>query len=92
MIYLWVSLLVLWVLLAWKFVISYRRWKRWDVLRRETRYRETLVRIAGTPTKSSSPEAKAMAKVANDALKLSVIEEAGLDTDDEPHEPRKSQF
>lgn len=91
MIYLWVALLVLYVLLLWKFVVSYRRWKKWDVLRRETRYRETLVRISNTPTKNSSPEAKAMAKAATDALRLSVVEEAGLD-DDEPPEPRKSQM
>jgi hypothetical protein len=32
------------------------------------RERETLVRIAGTPTKSSSDEAKMMAKAANKIL------------------------
>ena len=32
------------------------------------REREMLVRIAGTPTKSSSEEAKMMAKAANDVL------------------------
>ena len=30
--------------------------------------RETLIRIAGTPTKHSSEEAKQMAKAANDAI------------------------
>jgi hypothetical protein len=31
--------------------------------------RETLIRIAGTPTRGSSDEAKSMAKFANEALR-----------------------
>ena len=36
--------------------------------KQQKRERETLIRIAGTPTKSSSEEAKIMAKAANDVL------------------------
>jgi hypothetical protein len=35
---------------------------------RRRRYREALIRIAGTPTKNSSDEAKTMAAFANKAL------------------------
>jgi len=37
--------------------------------KRRRREREALVRIAGTPTKSSSEEAKEMAREANEALR-----------------------
>jgi hypothetical protein len=36
--------------------------------KRRKRERETLIRIAGTPTIGSSEEAKSMAKAANEAL------------------------
>jgi hypothetical protein len=43
--------------------------RRMFMSKHRKRERETLVRIAGTPTKSSSDEAKMMAKAANDVLK-----------------------